>query len=83
MNRSQLIDKIALDVGCTKTAAELLVKSFVKTITEAKEPVSIQGFGTFERRARKAREMMINNKMTHIPACTQLTFKASKTLKQV
>lgn len=57
MNKTQLIDQIAAKTG-DKKAAAVAIEAFVDAVTAAVaagEKVSINGFGSFERVTRAAR----------------------------
>ena len=58
MNKQELISKIALDTGITKTSAAAAVDSFFEGITRSLkkgQPITFVGFGTFKTAQRKAR----------------------------
>jgi DNA-binding protein HU-beta len=58
MNKTDLIARIAEEIGGTKTESEAYLNSVVAQITKALaagESVVLPGFGTFEVRARAAR----------------------------
>lgn len=87
MNKGQLIEVIAKEANITKTAANAALDAFIaNTIKTVKggDKVTLAGFGTFERRARKARLGInpatgesIKIKATKVPA-----FKAGKAFKE-
>lgn len=85
MTKAQLIDAMAKDAGITKKQAELALKSFtesVKSTLQAKDKLSLVGFGTFstsERAEREGRNPATGASMT-IPAKTAVKFKAGKDL---
>ena len=59
MNKSELIDAIAVDAGITKAAAKLALESFLGNIGETLkkgDKVSLVGFGSWSVTARAARE---------------------------
>ena len=59
MNRSELIEKVAESASLDKKAAEAAVAAFVDTVIEgvrSGEKVSIFGFGSFNPKARGARQ---------------------------
>jgi DNA-binding protein HU-beta len=86
MNKSELIDAVADRSSMSKSDVSSTLDAMVETITETVargDKVSVTGFGTFERRERKARtgrnpqtgdEMQI--KASKAPA-----FKAGKSFK--
>ena len=58
MNKTDLIARIAEEIGGTKTESEAYLNSVIAQITQALaagESVVLPGFGTFEVRARAAR----------------------------
>ncbi len=58
MNKGDLVEKVAKDVGITKTQADAGVNSLLDTVTaELKKGgrVTLVGFGTFSVAGRKAR----------------------------
>ncbi len=86
MNKGELIEAVAAELGGSKTAAQEAVNAVVECITKGvktDEAVSISGFGTFSRRERKAR--MGRNPSTGAPleikASTTVGFKPSQALK--
>lgn len=88
MNKSELVQAMALKTGDTKKATEETLNAFVDVVTEALvkgDKVQLVGFGTFETRARAARKG--KNPQTgeeiRIPACKAPAFKAGKALKDV
>ena len=86
MNKSQLIDAVALKSGMKKKEAELAVNSLTEAIVEAMksgEKVQLVGFGTFdvkERAAREGRNPKTGEKIT-INASKAPAFTAGKALK--
>ncbi len=86
MNKTQLVEAVALKVG-KKKDAEIAVSAVLEAISDALvqgEKVQIVGFGTFEVKARAAREghnPATGAKIT-IPAAKHPVFSASKTLKE-
>ena len=88
MNKSELVEAMALKTGATKKATEETLSAFVDVVTEALvkcDKVQLVGFGTFETRARAARKG--KNPQTgeeiKIPACKAPAFKAGKALKDI
>ena len=86
MNKGDLIDAVASATGESKTMVSGVLDATLDTITGALvegEKVTFTGFGTFERRHRKAR--MGRNPQTGavvpISAANVPAFKAGKTLK--
>jgi DNA-binding protein HU-beta len=59
MNKGELIDAIAAKADVTKKEADAIVSAALEVITEAVSEgnkVTLVGFGSFEKRHRKARE---------------------------
>jgi len=59
MNKSELIDAIALDSGISKAAAKLALESFLKNVTSTLNGggrVSLVGFGSWSVSDRAARD---------------------------
>ena len=87
MNKGELIDKVASDLGCTKVEAKKAVECVGKNISDclAKgEAVRIVGFGTFgirNRAARMARNPRTGEKI-QVKAMNVPFFKAGKELKE-
>lgn len=87
MNKGQLIEAVASELGDTKAAASRAVDAVINCITSGikqDEGVTIVGFGTFVKKQRKAR--MGRNPLTgqplEIKASKTVGFKPSLTLKQ-
>ena len=85
-NKQDLIAKVAAKTGLTKKDSEKAVNAFGEAVTEflsKKEKVQLIGFGTFETRARAAREGRNpqTGKKIKIKATTVPAFKAGKALK--
>ncbi|HVP53635.1 MAG TPA: HU family DNA-binding protein [Candidatus Eisenbacteria bacterium] len=58
MNKTDLVEKIAVSTGVTKTAAAAAIDCFVDSVTAALKKgdrVTLVGFGTFSVSQRKAR----------------------------
>ena len=86
MNRTELVDAIAVKAGISKKDADAAVKAFIEVVSDElqnKGKVQLVGFGTFEVRQR-AKKQGHNPKtglpMT-IPASKLPAFKAGKGLK--
>lgn len=86
MNKGDLIDAVASATGESKASVSEVVDATLGTITSALangDKVTFTGFGTFERRHRKAR--MGRNPQTGAPvpiaAANVPAFKAGKGLK--
>lgn len=86
MTKTELISAVAEKTGSTKKNAEVAVNTIFATITEelAKgEKVSIVGFGTFEVRDRKEKQVINpqTKEMMTAPASKAAAFKAGLALK--
>ncbi len=87
MNKGDLVDKIADRATVTKKQADAVLTAALETIMEAVsegEKVTLVGFGSFERRERKAREgrnPKTGDKM-EIPATSVPAFSAGKLFKE-
>ena len=86
MTKTELISAVAEKTDSTKKDAEIAVNAIVSAITDALvegDKVSIVGFGTFEVRDRKEKQVInpqTKEKMT-APASKAPAFKAGQTLK--
>lgn len=86
MTKTELISAVADKTEFTKKNAEAAVNAVIATITDALangEKVSIVGFGTFEVRDRKEKQVInpqTKEKMT-APASKAPAFKAGQALK--
>ncbi|PCI62017.1 MAG: DNA-binding protein HU [Gammaproteobacteria bacterium] len=86
MNKSQLINAIALQADISKSQAEKALNAFTQTVTDTLkqgEDVALVGFGTFttsERAARVGRNPQTGEEL-QIAAATVPRFKAGKALK--
>src|SRR5271169_1309545 len=88
MNRAELVETVAQATGQPKTEVTRTLSGFVHTITGALakgDKVTLVGFGTFERRMRKARTG--RNPRTLAPlkiaAARVPAFRAGKELKDI
>ncbi len=87
MNKSELIDKVASEIECTKRETKRTVECIFKNITDclAKgDAVKLVGFGTFgirKRAARMARNPLTGEKVS-VSAKSIPFFKAGKELKE-
>ena len=87
MNKTELIEKVALKANITKKDATAAVDAVFGTIQEALtegDAVRLIGFGTFETRERKARtgrNPQDPENPIQIPASKAAVFKAGKGLK--
>lgn len=86
MNKTELIDVVALKSGLSKTNAAKAVNAMLETISEkiqGGESVQLLGFGSFmvrERKARTGRNPFTGAKM-NIAARKAVKFTAGRTLK--
>ncbi|MEM9220107.1 MAG: HU family DNA-binding protein [Cyanobacteria bacterium P01_F01_bin.150] len=87
MNKGELVDAIAEKATVTKKQADAVLSAALETIIEAVsdgDKVTLVGFGSFEPRARKAREgrnPKTGEAMT-IPATVVPAFSAGKLFKE-
>ena len=87
MNKTQLIECVALEANLTKKVAGEAVDAVFAVLSEALTAgagVKVAGFGNFvvkERAERKGRNPLTKEEIT-IPATTVISFKASKNLKE-
>jgi DNA-binding protein HU-beta len=86
MNKQELVNKIAKDIGVTKSGASAAVESLIDAVTRSLkkgEAITFVGFGTFKTSNRKAR--MARNPRTgapiKIPKRRVVRFSAGKALK--
>ena len=88
MNKGELVKALAERAGMTQKDADIVYNTLVDVITDtllAGEKVQLVGFGTFEVRAKAAREG-INPKTKEkvkIPAVKAPVFKAGKAYKDL
>lgn len=83
MNRTELVDQVALATGQTKTAALAAIEQIFAAVTtevKAGRSVTLKGFGTFEPRNHAARlgRNPRTGEAVAIPARTVMGFKPSK-----
>ncbi len=87
MNKDQMIEKLAEDVGITKSQASKAVKSMFDGIVmslQQGDKVSVSGFGTFDisnRKARTGRNPQTGEEI-QIAASKVPKFKAGKAFKE-
>lgn len=86
MNKGELIDAVATELGETKTAAARAVEAVLRAIIEGvskDEKVAIAGFGTFRRRRRKGRKGINPSTKQEmvVREATTLGFTASQSLR--
>ncbi|MHC4909193.1 MAG: HU family DNA-binding protein [Planctomycetota bacterium] len=86
MNKGQLIDAVAAELGDSKASANKAVDAVIQSITaglKEDEAVTIIGFGTFSRKERAARtgRNPATGEPMEIKASTTVGFKPSAALK--
>lgn len=86
MNKSEFIDAVAAESGLTKADAGKALDGVINAITNALkkgDTVTLVGFGTFEKRHRKARvgRNPRTGEALQIKASNVPSFKAGKALK--
>ncbi|HHY24580.1 MAG TPA: HU family DNA-binding protein [Clostridiaceae bacterium] len=87
MNKTELINSIALKSGLSKKNSEAALNAFISSVEESLqigEKVVLVGFGTFEvrdRAERKGRNPQTGEEIT-IPASKAPVFRAGKGLKE-
>ncbi|TET10550.1 HU family DNA-binding protein [Candidatus Aerophobetes bacterium] len=88
MNKAQLVEKVADEVGLTKKDTRKVVDAVTQTITEALsggEKITLVNFGTFRvrnRKSRKGRNPQTGEKI-QIPAKKVVKFEIGKGLREV
>lgn len=87
MNKTELIQQVAIKTGLKRPQASLAVDTVFSSIQQALQNgdnVQLIGFGTFEVRERAAREGRnpITGEPLTIPARKAPAFKAGKQLKE-
>ena len=83
MNKGELVDAVASKAEVTKKQADTVISATIEAIMEAVsggDKVTLVGFGSFERRHRKAREG--RNPKMEIPATEVPAFSAGKLFKE-
>src|SRR5471032_1882945 len=86
MNKQELIDAVASEVGVTKSAAAETIDAFLATVTNAVvkgDAVQLIGFGSFNTGARAARtgRNPKTDEALQIAASTTVKFTAGKAFK--
>jgi len=88
MNKTELVAAIAAETGLTKKDTEATINAFTavveKELRKKDGKVQLIGFGTFEVKARKARQGRNPQKpdeVVKIPASKAPVFKAGKAFK--
>ena len=87
MNKGQLIEAVAAELGESKATATRAVDAVIASITEgikADETVTIVGFGTFNKKHRAARtgRNPATGQPMEIKASMTVGFKPSNNLKE-
>ncbi len=87
MNKRDLVECVAAELGGSRNAAEKAVKAVLDSILDGVErdgSVSIAGFGTFERKERAARtgRNPRTGESLEIPASTTVGFRPAAALKR-
>lgn len=88
MNKAQLVEKVADEIGLTKKDTRKVVDAVTQTIAEALsggEKVTLVNFGTFRvrnRKSRKGRNPQTGEKI-QIPAKKVVKFEIGKGLREV
>ena len=86
MNKGQLIDAVATELGDSKASASRAVDAVIASITggiKADDAVTIVGFGTFAKKDRPARtgRNPATGEPMQIPASRTVAFRPSQSLK--
>jgi DNA-binding protein HU-beta len=86
MNKGQLIDAVAAELGASKVAAGKAIDAVIASITQGvdrDDSVTIAGFGTFSKKDRPARtgRNPSTGEPLEIRASRTVNFKASQSLK--
>ncbi len=87
MNKGQLVEAVASELGSTKTAATKAIEAVIACIAEGikqDDSVTISGFGTFARKLRAARTGTnpATGEPMEIKASKTVNFKPSQALKE-
>lgn len=87
MNKGQLVEAVAAELGDSKASASRAVDAVINCITSGikkDDGVTIVGFGTFLKKQRKARvgRNPVTGEPMEIKASRTVGFRASQTLKQ-
>ncbi len=87
MNQTELIQQVADEANLTKTQAQGALRALLKTIVQVVaggDKVTLVGFGSFEPKARSAREGRNpkTGETLQIPAATVPTFSAGKSFRE-
>ena len=87
MNKGQLVEAVAAELGESKAMATRAIDAVINSITagvKQDEAVSIVGFGTFSKKTRSARtgRNPATGQPMEIKASTTVGFKPSQALKE-
>ncbi|MEX0417276.1 HU family DNA-binding protein [Bacillus sp. C30] len=87
MNKTDLIQKVAIETGLKRPQASLAIDTLfasIQQVLQNGDNVQLIGFGTFEVRERAAREGRnpITRESLIIPAKKETAFKDGKQLKE-
>jgi DNA-binding protein HU-beta len=87
MNKSQLIESVAVELGGSKAAASRAVDAVINSIAEGLKKdnaVTISGFGTFSKRQRSARTVRSpsTGDLIEVKPSRTVGFKPSQALKK-
>ena len=87
MNKGQLIERVATELGSTKPAASKAIEAVIACITQGIKDdsgVTISGFGTFSKKQRAARTGVnpATGQPMQIKASKTVGFKPSQALKE-
>lgn len=86
MNKAQLVEKVAFELGRTKKEVALIVSTFIDDVIDELKSgtsVKISGFGNFivkEKEAHQAKNPITKEEIL-VPACKKVSFKPSDVLK--
>ena len=88
MNKAELVAALAQKAEVSKKDAEKVLSAFIETVQDAvksDDKVQLVGFGTFESKARAAREGKNpqTGEVIKIAACKVPAFKAGKAFKDM
>ena len=88
MNKSDLVELVAADLGGPRSHAERAVRAVLDAVIEGVErdgSVTLAGFGTFERKERAARvgRNPRTGEAIDIPATSTVGFRPAAALKRV
>ena len=87
MNKGQLIETVASELGSSKTAAGRAIEAVIAAIArgiESDNAVTISGFGTFSKKSRPARTLRnpSTGEPMQIDASNTVSFRPSQALKE-